>query len=92
MHLHPIYNTPLTPSITHLSPLSQVIRNVGLCIMLYDILEVDSGFIFPGDGGAHIEIKFRLVVFRPSVGEVLTGKIRSATEDGICGKCASGCS
>jgi DNA-directed RNA polymerase subunit E'/Rpb7 len=54
--------------------------------MLYDILEVDSGFIFPGDGGAHIEIKFRLVVFRPFVGEVLSGKIRSSTEEGICGK------
>ena len=30
--------------------------------MLYDIMDVKPGFIFPGDGSAHIEIKFRYVL------------------------------
>ena len=40
-------------------------------------------FIFPGDGASHVEITFRMVVFRPHIGEILTGTIRSCNEDGI---------
>jgi len=62
---------------------NKVVRNVGLCIMVYDLLEIGDGFIFPGDGAANFEIKFRLVVYLPFVGEVLIGKIKNSTEEGL---------
>lgn len=30
-----------------------------------------------------VKVKFRLVMFRPFVGEVLEGKVRSSSEEGI---------
>lgn len=32
---------------------NRVIINVGLCITLYDILEIKESFIYQGDGSAH---------------------------------------
>lgn len=32
---------------------NRVIINVGLCIALYDILEIKESFIYQGDGSAH---------------------------------------
>jgi DNA-directed RNA polymerase subunit E'/Rpb7 len=31
--------------------MNKVVRNVGHVLLLYDILEVGDGFIFPGNGG-----------------------------------------
>lgn len=59
--------------------------NVGLCIALFDLISVGDEYIFPSDGGSHIQVEFRLMVFRPFVGEVLTGKIRSCNQHGIMG-------
>ncbi len=64
----------------------QVVYNVGLCIALFDVLKVGDEFIFPGDGGAHIQVEFRYIVFRPFISEVLTGVIRSSSAKGIVGK------
>jgi DNA-directed RNA polymerase subunit E'/Rpb7 len=33
----------------------QVLENVGLCIKLYDILDVGDGIIMAGDGGRYIK-------------------------------------
>ena len=63
----------------------QVVFNVGLCIALFDLISVGDEYIFPSDGGSHIQVEFRLMVFRPFVGEVLTGKIRSCNQHGIMG-------
>lgn len=60
--------------------------NVGLCIMLYDITEIEESHIFPGDGASHTSVSFRFVVFRPFMEEILIGKIRSCSADGIHGK------
>lgn len=35
------------------------------------------------DGGAHVNVEFRMIVFRPFKGEVLTGRISSATAAGV---------
>ena len=32
---------------------NKVMINVGLCISLFDILEIAESFLFPGDGAAH---------------------------------------
>jgi DNA-directed RNA polymerase subunit E'/Rpb7 len=53
----------------------QVIANLGLAVSVYDILDIQGGLIYPSDGAAHFKAKFRLIFFRPFVGEVLTGRL-----------------
>lgn len=52
---------------------------------LFDILEYSGGYVHPGDGAAHYLVKFRLVVFRPFVGEVILGHVKTSESDGIQG-------
>jgi len=61
----------------------KIILDVGLCIGLHDIQTIGDALVYPGDGSAHIHITFRLVVFRPFVGEVIEGKILFSTPQGI---------
>lgn len=65
----------------------QVLLNVGLCIALRDIVRVGDSLILPGDGASHTEILFRYMVFRPRVGDIITGKIRSCSREGVYGMC-----
>ncbi|QSL64640.1 hypothetical protein MERGE_001942 [Pneumocystis wakefieldiae] len=44
---------------------------------------IHTALIKYGDGCAYIPVKFRLIVFRPFIGEVLTGKIQSSSHSGI---------
>lgn len=65
----------------------QVLLNVGLCIVLKDIIRVGDSIILPGDGASHTEILFRYIVFRPRIGDIITGKIRSCSREGVHGLC-----
>ncbi|EDO18489.1 hypothetical protein Kpol_1032p86 [Vanderwaltozyma polyspora DSM 70294] len=62
---------------------NKVIPHVGLCITVYDLLEVDEGQLKPGDGSSYIYVTFRAVVFKPFVGEIVTGWITKCTAEGI---------
>ncbi|KAF8426337.1 RNA polymerase III subunit Rpc25-domain-containing protein [Tirmania nivea] len=62
---------------------NKVVYNIGLCICLYDILKVSEGLIGYGNGSANVHVTFRLIVFRPFKGEILTGRISSSTPAGI---------
>jgi len=62
---------------------NKVLINVGLCLSLYDIVEIGESFLFPGDGASHTKVKFRMLVFRPRIEEVLTGKIKSCSKEGV---------
>ncbi|KAL9905388.1 DNA-directed RNA polymerase III subunit RPC8 isoform X1 [Glossina fuscipes] len=62
---------------------NKVLLNVGLCIALKDVVSLKDSFILPGDGASHTEVVFRYIVFRPPVGNVLTGKIRSCSHEGV---------
>ncbi|KAJ8919816.1 hypothetical protein NQ315_006345 [Exocentrus adspersus] len=62
---------------------NKVVLNVGLCIALYDILTLQESFIFPGDGASHTPVTFRYIVFRPFIEEILIGKIRSSSQEGV---------
>ena len=68
--------------------LDRVVPEVGLVVALYDVLEIKDCFIFPGDfrdsfGEAASTATFRLVVFRPDVGDLLRGRIVESTTTGI---------
>eukprot|EP00897_Mesotaenium_endlicherianum_P005428 jgi/Mesen1/4913/ME000246S04147 len=60
-----------------------VVPEHGLCISLYDIQSVEGGFVFPGDGAPRFTVKFRMVMFRPFVGEVLVGKLTGCDPTGL---------
>mmetsp|Transcript_1903 Transcript_1903/g.2726 ORF Transcript_1903/g.2726 Transcript_1903/m.2726 type:complete len:276 (-) Transcript_1903:31-858(-) len=63
---------------------NRVIYDVGLVICRYgDALEIGDANLVAGDGGAHHDVIFRLVVFRPFVEEVCLGTILESTEEGI---------
>ncbi|XP_031569933.1 DNA-directed RNA polymerase III subunit RPC8-like [Actinia tenebrosa] len=62
---------------------NKVVHNVGLCIVLYDILSIGDSYIVPGDGSSHTPVTFRFVVFRPFIDEILLGRIRSCNHEGI---------
>jgi len=62
---------------------NKVVQNVGLCICLWDLLKASEGMITGGDSRVHVNVVFRLVVFRPFKGEILQGTICDDNEDGI---------
>lgn len=61
----------------------KVIRDLGLCITLYDVSSIEGGFLFPGDGAPRFRVKFRLVIFRPFLGEILVGKVTGCNTSGV---------
>jgi len=62
---------------------NKVVYNVGLCLLLYDLLTIDESFIFPGDGSTHTKVSFRFLVFRPFVDEVVIGQVKTSNSEGI---------
>ncbi|KAK0386190.1 hypothetical protein NLU13_6027 [Sarocladium strictum] len=62
---------------------NKVIQKIGLCISLYDVLWTSEGLIGHGTGLVNVNVEFRMIVFRPFKGEVMLGKIRSSTVNGI---------
>ncbi|KAM7496045.1 hypothetical protein LguiA_020459 [Lonicera macranthoides] len=63
--------------------LDKVIANLGLCISVYDIQSIEGGFIFAGDGASTYTVKFRLIMFRPFVGEVIGAKLKGSDANGL---------
>jgi DNA-directed RNA polymerase III subunit RPC8 len=62
---------------------NKVIYQVGLCVALFDIKHIGESFVFPGDGSSHTQVIFRYVVFRPFIDEVLIGKVKSCSKEGV---------
>lgn len=63
--------------------LDRVIADLGLVTTVYDIQSIEGGFVYPNDGAAYFRVKFRVVVFRPFVGEILVGKLKSCSKSGL---------
>ena len=59
---------------------NKVIPQCGLAILVYDFCSVGDPYVHPNDGSATVSVTFRLVVFRPFIGEVIVGKVRSCDE------------
>uniref|UniRef100_A0A8I3WZ03 DNA-directed RNA polymerase subunit n=1 Tax=Callithrix jacchus TaxID=9483 RepID=A0A8I3WZ03_CALJA len=65
---------------------NKVVYNVGLCICLFDITKLEDAYVFPGDGASHTKVHFRYVVFHPFLDEILIGKIKGCSPEGVHGK------
>lgn len=48
----------------------------GVCVVSC----AEGGHVYPNDGAAYFKARFRLVVFRPFVGEVLVGTLTACTK------------
>ncbi|XP_070579324.1 DNA-directed RNA polymerase III subunit RPC8-like [Ptychodera flava] len=80
------FNTKLNDAIAEVlnkKLANKVVHNVGLCIALHDITKLEDSYLFPGDGASHTKVHFRYIVFRPFMDEILIGKIRSCSRDGV---------
>mmetsp|Transcript_19142 Transcript_19142/g.46215 ORF Transcript_19142/g.46215 Transcript_19142/m.46215 type:complete len:204 (+) Transcript_19142:315-926(+) len=62
---------------------NRILPGVGLCICLYDITQLGDGKIYLSDSRVHVRAEFQLLVFRPFIGEVLTGKIARSSPEGL---------
>ncbi|XP_046845404.1 DNA-directed RNA polymerase III subunit RPC8-like [Xenia sp. Carnegie-2017] len=62
---------------------NKVVYNVGLCIALHDIIDIGDSFVLPGDGASCTPVKFRYVVFRPFIDEILIGRIKACSHEGV---------
>jgi len=52
--------------IIHLNTMlaNKVVMDVGLCLSLFDIIEIGDSLIYPGEGAYFSKVRFRFVVFR----------------------------
>jgi len=63
---------------------NRVIYDTGLVICRWGPpVQIGDGICVPGNGDAHYEVVFRLLVFRPFVDEVCVGKICQCSEEGV---------
>ncbi|GAB5372863.1 hypothetical protein AAMO2058_001700900 [Amorphochlora amoebiformis] len=62
---------------------NKIIPNLGMCIAVRAIENVQHPKHIAGTSGVHIRVRFRVIVFRPFIGEVLLGTVSSADETGI---------
>lgn len=62
---------------------NRVLLNVGLCITFYDFLDVGEPYLYPSEGSAIQQVRFRMIVFRPFMGEILTGRLHSSNSEGL---------
>lgn len=62
---------------------NKVVLNVGLVICLHNILEIGESHIYCGDAAIHTRCVFELLVFRPQIGEIICGTLRSSSKEGL---------
>lgn len=62
---------------------NKIVFDLGLCVALFDIKKIEDSYVFPGDGSSHTRVTFRYVIFRPFIDEVLVGKVKNCSKEGI---------
>lgn len=57
-------------------------KDLGTVVDVLEVIEVEDGIIIPGDGAAYYKSRFKLIVFRPELQEIVFGKIQEITNFG----------
>jgi DNA-directed RNA polymerase III subunit RPC8 len=65
---------------------NRVVYNLGLCVSVWDLVEIEDPIVYPGEGGSFVKVTFRMAIFKPFIGQVLVGKVKYSDEEGIKGK------
>lgn len=53
---------------------------------MYDLLKASDGMIGHGTGNVNVNVEFRMIVFRPFKGEIITAVVKSCNSNGIQGR------
>lgn len=61
----------------------QIVKDMGLCVAIYDVIRVGDAIIHPGEGFARCHVHFEAVFFRPFVGEVIAGVLQASSCKGL---------
>eukprot|EP00835_Amoeboradix_gromovi_P004169 NODE_309_length_11266_cov_0.459479.p6 type:complete len:182 gc:universal NODE_309_length_11266_cov_0.459479:3079-3624(+) len=67
--------------------INKIIPNVGCSLAFCELLEYDQGFILHNDGSSYHNSIFKIIVYRPLVGEILQGRISRSSKGGIFVQC-----
>lgn len=57
-------------------------KEIGSVVAVLEVLNVEDGIIIPGDGAAYYKSRFKLVVFKPELQEIVYGTIDEITNFG----------
>ncbi len=57
-------------------------KELGTVVDVLEVMDVEEGIIIPGDGAAYYRSKFKLVVFKPELQELVYGVIEEITNFG----------
>ena len=57
-------------------------KDMGKVVEVVDVLEVGEGIIIPGDGAAYYKSKFKLLIWKPEIQELVYGVIAEITNFG----------
>lgn len=60
----------------------RIIHKVGLCVCFHSIISASEGLIGHGTGTVHVNVDFRVLVFRPFKGEILAATIAGFSRKG----------
>ncbi|MFA5175968.1 MAG: DNA-directed RNA polymerase [Candidatus Nanoarchaeia archaeon] len=50
-------------------------QDLGIVVDVSEVLDVGEGVIIPGDGAAYYETRFKIIVLKPEMQEIVIGKI-----------------
>lgn len=64
----------------HIKFANKVIADVGLCLFMHSIEKMDEPVVYPVDGGAHLHVQFKMVVWRPRIGQAIVGKVSDSLD------------
>ena len=57
-------------------------KDFGIVIAVSEIVDIGEGIIIPGDGAAYYDTKFKVLVFKPELQEIILGNISEITDFG----------
>jgi len=57
-------------------------KELGKVVSIVEILDVGEGVIIPGDGAAYYKTKFKIIVWKPEMQELVYGEISEITDFG----------
>ena len=62
---------------------NRILLEVGLCITFYDFIDVGDPYLYPSEGSSIQVVRFRMIVFRPFIGEIIVGKVMRSSKEGL---------
>ena len=61
----------------------RVDRDIGMLIAVLSVEEIGVGHIIPGDGGVYHQCTFKVLSFKPEIGEIVEGEVVEVTDFGL---------